>query len=270
MFPLALLSSEFHVDVCARLSIAVPNVGPSVALASNAMKNKLIKSLLLSLLLVTAAMSQSRIDSPSLPDRARTLEPFIVDSAKRYGIDASILRTVCFVESRFRVDAISPKGARGPMQFMPDTAVRYGLTNPHDPKAAIDAAARYLRDLLKKFGGRVDLAVAAYNAGEGSVESFRTGRPLILRTGKVINLRGQITGGIPPYPETQNYVNQIMGLLVRPHPGRLQPSPLINAEKTSPRNRARDSTLDVLEGDENSSQKIKRTTSSFIDTGGPN
>jgi len=234
------------------------------------MKNKLVKSVLLSLLLVPASLAQMRNDSPALQERARALEPFIIESAKRYGIDASILRTVCFVESRFRVDAISPKGARGPMQFMPDTAARYGLTNPHDPRAAIDAAARYLRDLLKKFDGRVDLAVAAYNAGEGSVESFRTGRPLILRTGKVINLRGQITGGIPPYPETQNYVNQIMGLLVRPHPRRPQPSPLINAEKTSPRNRARDSTLDVLKSDENSSQKIKRTTSSFIDTGGPN
>jgi soluble lytic murein transglycosylase-like protein len=185
------------------------------------MKNKLIKSLLLSLLLVTAAVGQTRRDSSSLQERAQALEPFIIESAKRYGIDVRILRAMCFVESRFRVDAVSPKGARGPMQFMPDTAVRYGLRNPHDPKAAIDAAARYLRDLLTKFDGRVDLAVAAYNAGEGAVESFRTGRPLLLRSGKIINARQLVTGGVPPYRETQDYVRQILmpvksGLAARP------------------------------------------------------
>ena len=132
-----------------------------------------------------------------------------------------ILRAMCFVESRFLVDAVSPKGARGPMQFMPETAVRYGLRNPHDPKTAIDAAARYLRDLLTKFDGRVDLAVAAYNAGEGAVESFRTGRPLPLRSGKIINPHQLVTGGVPPYRETQNYVKQILmpltsGLVARP------------------------------------------------------
>jgi len=92
------------------------------------------------------------------------------------------------------------------MQFMPDTAKRFGVRNPHDPQQAIDAAARYLRDLLRKFGGRLDLALAAYNAGEGTVESFQTGRPLVLASGKIINRRGQITGGIPPYRETQEYV----------------------------------------------------------------
>lgn len=101
------------------------------------------------------------------------------------------------------------------MQFMPDTAARYGLKNPFDPRAAIDAGARYLRDLLWRFGGRIDLAVAAYNAGEGAVESFRSGKPLILRTGKVINPRGLITGGIPPYSETQNYVRTIVLPLIK-------------------------------------------------------
>jgi soluble lytic murein transglycosylase-like protein len=100
------------------------------------------------------------------------------------------------------------------MQFMPETAVRYGLKNPHDPKAAIDAAAHYLRDLLERFNGRVDLAVAAYNAGEGAVESFRTGTPLVLRTGKIINGRRLVTGGVPPYPETRAYVRSILSPLI--------------------------------------------------------
>jgi hypothetical protein len=98
------------------------------------------------------------------------------------------------------------------MQFMPDTARRYGLQDPHDPKAAIDAGARYLRDLLGRFNGRLDLALAAYNAGEGTVESFLSGRPLRLTGGKIINPRGLVTGGVPPYAETRQYVNSIIGL----------------------------------------------------------
>jgi len=139
-----------------------------------------------------------------------------LESAKRYGIDPRILSSVCFTESRYRLDAISPKGARGLMQFMPDTARRYGLQNPHDPRAAIDAGARYLRDLLFRFNGRLDLALAAYNAGEGTVESFLTGRPLRLTSGKIINPRGVVTGGLPPYAETRNYVTSIIARVTRP------------------------------------------------------
>jgi hypothetical protein len=102
------------------------------------------------------------------------------------------------------------------MQFMPDTARRYGLHNPHDAKAAIDAGARYLRDLLFRFDGRLDLALAAYNAGEGTVESFLTGRPLRLTSGKIINPRGLVTGGLPPYAETRTYVNSILRLFAQP------------------------------------------------------
>jgi soluble lytic murein transglycosylase-like protein len=108
------------------------------------------------------------------------------------------------------------------MQFMPDTAKRFGVRNPHDPQQAIDAAARYLRDLLMKFGGRLDLALAAYNAGEGTVQSFQTGRPLVLTSGKIINRRGQITGGIPPYRETQDYVKSAIAFFTN---GRVKPLP---------------------------------------------
>jgi soluble lytic murein transglycosylase-like protein len=179
-----------------------------------AMKTNLLRSLAVLLFVSATSLAQTRTQSDlSMQQRASELEPLIVQAATRYGIDPRLLEMICFVESRFKVDAVSPKGARGLMQFMPDTAARYGLTNPHDPKAAIDAAAHYLRDLLNRFGGRVDLAVAAYNAGEGAVESFRSGRPLTLANGKVINVRGLITGGIPPYLETQSYVRQIIQLL---------------------------------------------------------
>src|ERR1044072_2311808 len=107
-----------------------------------------------------------------LEERVKRLEPYIAAAAQRHRVDARILRAICFVESRYRTGVVSPKGARGPMQFMPRTAARYGLRDPHDPEQAIDAGARYLRDLLGRFAGRVDLALAAYNAGEGTVTSF--------------------------------------------------------------------------------------------------
>jgi soluble lytic murein transglycosylase-like protein len=172
---------------------------------------QVIHSIPILLLLSSTTTAQPHHEvGPSLQERARQLEPLIVESASRYGIDPRILRQICFIESRFRINAVSPKGARGPMQFMPETAARYGLINPHDPKAAIDAGARFLRDLLVRFDWRIDLALAAYNAGEGAVESFRTGKPLVTSTGKVINARRLVTGGIPPYAETQSYVKSIL------------------------------------------------------------
>lgn len=174
----------------------------------------LLPPVLLLLLLTSNAASQIRSDDgPSVQERARRIEPFISESSKRYGVDARILQILCFMESRYRLDAVSPKGARGPMQFMPETAKRFGLKNPHDPREAIDTAARYLRDLLRRFGGRLDLALAAYNAGEGTVESFQTGRRLVLASGKIINPGRRVTGGIPPYRETQDYVRSAVALL---------------------------------------------------------
>lgn len=200
------------------------------------MKTNLLRSLAVLLFVSATSLAQARTQSDlSMQQRASELEPLIVQAATRYGIDPRLLEMICFVESHFKVDAVSPKGARGLMQFMPETAARYGLTNPHDPKAAIDAAAHYLRDLLNRFGGRVDLAVAAYNAGEGAVESFRSGRPLTLANGKVINPRGLITGGIPPYSETQSYVRQIIQLLAtREHVMRGSLTDSVNVKRVRP------------------------------------
>ena len=173
---------------------------------------------------LVTVVAQDRHDDQAVQERAIRLEPFIVAAARRYGIDARILRAICFVESRYRIDAVSPKGARGPMQFMPETAARYGLRDPHDREQAIDAAARYSRDLLKRFDGRIDLALAAYNAGEGAVSSFRTGKPLVLRNGKIVNARGAVTGGIPPYAETQRYVRSVLTLLIGRAPIQMEKS----------------------------------------------
>jgi soluble lytic murein transglycosylase-like protein len=142
--------------------------------------------------------------------RAKVYEPLIASAAERHNVDPNLLWTIAYLESRFRPDAVSYKNGKpcayGLMQFTGATAARYGLTNPHDPSDSIDAAARYVRDLQARFGPRVDLILAAYNAGEGTVEAFREGRTLVLPNNKIINPHGQRTGGIPPYTETRQYV----------------------------------------------------------------
>jgi soluble lytic murein transglycosylase-like protein len=208
---------------------------------------------------VLTGAAQDRHDDRALHERAIRLEPFIAASAKRYGVDARILRAICFVESRYHVNVVSPKGARGPMQFMPDTAARYGLRDPHNPEQAIDAAARYLRDLLRKFGGRVDLAVAAYNAGEGAVSSYMTGKPLILRDGRIVNARGLVTGGIPPYAETQKYVRSILAQINK---GVRRPVETSNRLRLDT---GRELTLDVFDLSEHGKNFSHKRASSFIE-----
>jgi soluble lytic murein transglycosylase-like protein len=113
-------------------------------------------------------------------------------AAAREGVDPRLVRAVIKVESAYKAEARSRKGAIGLMQLMPETARRYAVSDPYDPSSNIDAGVRHLKMLLGRFDG-VALALAAYNAGEAAVERFR---------------------GIPPYPETQNYVRQVLKLLV--------------------------------------------------------
>jgi len=229
---------------------------------------KLIYSIVVLLMLAVAGNAQQSTDrESSLQERALRLEPFIEDSSKRYGIDPQLLRALCFLESRFRLDVVSPKGARGPMQFMPATANKYGLLNPHDPKSAIDAAARYLRDLLRKFNGRTDLAIAAYNAGEGTVEAFLTGKSIRLADGKIINPGNSRTGGIPPYPETKQYVRSALTLLaIKPEQSRIKSFVLLRDRASSLRFTDRDFTLDVSMNEISLPPRSKeKASSSFIE-----
>ena len=117
-------------------------------------------------------------------------ELFAAASAK-HGVDAGLLAAVARQESGFNPKAVSPAGAQGLMQLMPGTARGLGVTNSFDPAQAVDGAARLLKSLLQEFG-RTDLALAAYNAGPGAVHRY---------------------DGIPPYPETRNYVSSIMAAL---------------------------------------------------------
>lgn len=157
------------------------------------------------LLLIATSAGHVRAQEGDASRRAQLYEPMIVAASIKHRVDPRLLWTVAWLESRFKPHAISSVGARGMMQFMPATARRYGLRDPFDPAQAVDAAARYLHDLQETFGRRLELILAGYNAGEGAVKAFRSGRKLILSDGRVIN-PGGIKSAIPPYRETINYV----------------------------------------------------------------
>ncbi len=153
-------------------------------------------------------MTRQEFSRLSVLARSAYFENAILNAARREGVDPNCLGAIAYNETRFRPWLTSPKGAKGLMQFIPATARRFGLNDPYDPKAAIDAAALYVKYLSGLFGGRLDSILAAYNAGEGTVSAFLSGRPLRIGT-KIINPAGRRTiGGVPPYNETIEYVGR--------------------------------------------------------------
>jgi soluble lytic murein transglycosylase-like protein len=132
----------------------------------------------------------SPVTLPQLAARRSALDPLVQRVASSYGLQAGLLRAIIEVESGFNAQARSPKGAIGLMQVMPATAARYGDYDLYSPEQNVDVGARYLRDLLRMFNGDVQLAVAAYNAGENAVKrhGYR----------------------IPAYAETMRYVPMVM------------------------------------------------------------
>jgi soluble lytic murein transglycosylase-like protein len=118
------------------------------------------------------------------------IDAWVDQYARLYDLDANVMLAQLWQESRFRPNAVSPVGAKGIAQFMPATARRFGLKDPFDVQASIEAQAKYMRFLLNKFGDYA-LALAGYNAGEGNVQKYGN--------------------KIPPFKETQNYVQSILG-----------------------------------------------------------
>ena len=123
------------------------------------------------------------------PNRSR-FSSMIADAAFRNRVDERLVHAVIQTESAYNPSAVSRAGAVGLMQLMPETARRYGVVNRNDPVQNINGGTRYLKDLLDMFNYNLGLAVAAYNAGEGAVMKYNY--------------------TIPPFPETQNYVRQVL------------------------------------------------------------
>lgn len=187
-------------------------------------------SLLISVMSVEVCGQRVDVEA-AVMERARIYEPVIVKAATRHGVDARLLWAIAYLETRFNPASVSRKGARGMMQFMPATAERFGLVDPHDPIASIDAAARYVRYLGVRFN-RADLALAAYNAGETTVEAYLKGRSIQVGD-QTINPKGLNTGGIPPYRETQEYVAKGLRLLEtlrQTKPFLAEPRPAMNKD----------------------------------------
>lgn len=171
-----------------------------------------LATLSLLIFVMSVEVCGQRVDvEVAVMERARIYEPAIVKAATRRGVEARLLWVIAYLETRFNPASVSRKGARGMMQFMPATAERFGLVDPHDPIASIDAAARYVHYLGRRFN-RADLTLAAYNVGETTVEAYLKGRSIKVGD-QTINPKRLITGGIPPYRETQSYVANGLRLL---------------------------------------------------------
>lgn len=127
-------------------------------------------------------------DPVTLPPHLNTI---VKRAALDYAVDKALVQAVIHAESDFNTRAVSIKGASGLMQLMPETAQRYGIQDIFDPEQNVMGGVRYLRELLDAFGNNMRLALAAYNAGESSVLRY---------------------GGVPPFPETVNYVERVLKL----------------------------------------------------------
>lgn len=132
------------------------------------------------------------INSFDAVEARHAYDDIVDEAAAMYKLDPRIIKAVMEAESAFNAMAVSPVGALGLMQLMPDVATELGVTDPLDPRQNIMAGAKYLKQLLDSHGGNVRLALASYNAGPGNVAKYRA---------------------IPPFKETRNYVKKVTALL---------------------------------------------------------
>jgi soluble lytic murein transglycosylase-like protein len=139
---------------------------------------------------VTAPAHPAAVPTTLRGGAATPYDAQITAASTKYGIDPALLKGLIRQESNFNASARSGAGAQGLTQLMPGTAASLGVIDASDPAQAIDGGAKYLKQQLDRFGGDVSKALAAYNAGPGAVAKY---------------------GGVPPYAETQNYVQKVLG-----------------------------------------------------------
>lgn len=133
----------------------------------------------------------NRVNIPT-HQKAQHYASLINEIAAEVGVNPNLLHAIIQVESAYNPEATSPKGAQGLMQLIPATAERFGVEQSYEPADNVRGGARYIKKLLTLFNNDLQLAVAAYNAGEGAVQKYKN--------------------KIPPYPETQTYVNRVLSL----------------------------------------------------------
>lgn len=130
-------------------------------------------------------------------------DKMVREAAERHNVDPALVRAVIETESNWNPTAKSRKGAMGLMQLIPSTAIRFGVNDAFSPKQNVDAGVHYLKTLLERYRGNLDLALAAYNAGEGAVDRAH---------------------GVPAYRETRNYVQRVQDAYFRPGSGHMEGS----------------------------------------------
>jgi soluble lytic murein transglycosylase-like protein len=149
---------------------------------------------------MNAESSFSGYSRPAVSIDRDGAEKLVREAADRHNVDPALIRAVIQTESNWNSGAVSRRGASGLMQLIPTTAQRFGANDLFNPQQNIDAGVRYLKTLLERYNGNLDLALAAYNAGEGAVDRAH---------------------GIPAYRETRNYVQKVQDAYFRPGSGRL-------------------------------------------------
>jgi soluble lytic murein transglycosylase-like protein len=140
-------------------------------------------------------------ERPALRIDRDGVEKLVREAAERHRIDPALVRAVIETESNWNAAAVSRKGAFGLMQLIPTTAQRYGVSDAFNPQQNVDAGVRYLKSLLERYNGNLDLALAAYNAGEGAVDRAH---------------------GVPFFSETRNYIQKVQNAYFRPGSGRIE------------------------------------------------
>lgn len=209
--PVVQTAVVFFLAVLGLLALAKPAAAQITSVTSNEGRRMFVNAELPVVTKLTASRPRSTIYMPKEisflgPSRPAVnidrngVEALVREAAERHNVDPALVRAVIETESNWNPAARSAKGAQGLMQLIPTTAIRFGVNDAFSPQQNVDAGVRYLKTLLERYNGNLDLALAAYNAGEGAVDRAH---------------------GIPAYRETRNYVQRVQNAYFRPGSGRL-------------------------------------------------